>query len=85
MDVPKGPLRQEAELGRSRCESEDLSEITNTAARSRSVGKTTSVSRGLSHVMTTQKVNTTLKPDDLTTFSPHQTSQCWSTKISKTK
>ena len=39
MDVPKGPLRQDAELGRSGCESEDLSEITNTAARSRRVGQ----------------------------------------------
>ena len=37
MDVPKGPLRQDAELGRSRCESEDFSEITNTIARSRRV------------------------------------------------
>ena len=39
MDVPKGPLRQDAELGRSRCESEVLSETTNTTARSRWEGK----------------------------------------------
>ena len=35
MDVPKGPLRQDAELGRRRREDEVFSEITNTTARSR--------------------------------------------------
>ncbi len=38
MDVPKGPLRQDAESGQSRCESEGFSEITNTTARSRGTG-----------------------------------------------
>ena len=35
MDVPKGPLRQDAELGRRRREDEVFCELSNTTARSR--------------------------------------------------